>query len=453
MIWNPANSTLLQPAPTREERRWSKLAFMGALYYLVVYVVGSNSPYTRQIVWMGALLLGLIMVPFLSQHLRLSTLPREGLLLGLFLLWTTTGFFVALDRAYFVRYLQLLSELTLIVIGISLILKFSGAAKWFHLSFLAVAVFALYFIGQPIAMESLTPADPLRSELESANALGFSSVLGVFGALALVPETRRLWARIAITAGGLLAVYAVLLSASRTAFLALIVIAILWPTLCLASTGRFKLTALVGAVFMLLLLFVAYQYILKETYMGVRFTRATEMEDNSTQVRLNLIRIGLQIFANSPLVGCGLGEFGVVSGTGFYAHNEFVEIAATTGLPGLVLYYSVYIVAWRRLSRSLRLLRDPLTRYRINIARMALLILVITGLVSIPNFLSKPSMFLLATAVGIAHWAERKVQQTLGYVPMRRGSMPVPSRLAGWPSPQETGAFGQALPVWEKTER
>jgi O-antigen ligase len=433
----------------REERRWSRLAFWGGLYYLIVYAVASNSVYNRQIVWGGAALLGIIMTPLLAPHMRLSSLPREGLLLGLFLLWATTGFFVATEKQMLVRYLQLLSELTVIVIGISLILKYSGSVKWFHYAFLLAAVLAVFLLGQPIAMESLTPADPLRSELESANALGFSSALGVFGALAVLPEIRRFWARMAIIAGGLLAVYAVLLSASRTAFLALIIIAILWPTLCLASTGRFKLTALAGAVFMLFLLYLAYQFILQETYMGARFIRATEMEDNSTRVRLNLIRIGLQIFANNPIVGCGLGEFGVASGTGFYAHNEFVEIAATTGLPGLVLYYSMYAVAWRRLSRSLRKLQDPLARYRANVARVALLVLVVTGLVSTPNFLSKPSMFLLATAVGIAHWAERMARQggLVGADPRRLQPEPAGLSPAGWPSPAGPLGWGITWPA------
>jgi O-antigen ligase len=348
----------------------------------------------------------------------------------------------------FVRYLQVLSEFTVIVTALALVFKYSGAVKWFHLAFLGVAVAAIYFLGHPIAMESITPDDQLRTEIGTANGLGFSGALGVFGALALWPEVKRLWVRGGIVAGGLLAFYAILLSASRSAFLALMVIAVSWPALCLVSTRRFKLTTMIGAGIVLLLAYGVYGFIMQETYLGNRLMQSAHMEDGSTQIRFELVRIGLQIFLSNPLFGCGLGQFSIVSGTGHYAHNEFIEIAATTGLPGLWLYYSVYVIAWRRLSRTLGVLQDPLVRYRINVARMALLVLVVLGLVSAPNFLNKPSMFMLATVVGIAHWAERMARQVYGCAPAGPGMAAAQSGFSGWPGPVEPGGWPGMAGGW-----
>lgn len=179
----------------KEARRWPRLAFLGALYYMIVYVVAGNTAYERQIVWLGAALLGLILAPLVVRHVRQSGLPKEGKLLLLFLLWSMTGYFVATDGFKFIRYLQLLTELTLIVIGITLILQYAGSAKWFHLAFLGVSVAAVLSIGQPIAMSSLSDVDPVRLEMEAANALGFVGAMGLLGALALLPEFKRIWMR------------------------------------------------------------------------------------------------------------------------------------------------------------------------------------------------------------------------------------------------------------------
>jgi hypothetical protein len=104
----------------------------------------------------------------------------------------------------------------------------------------------------------------------------------------------------------------------------------------------------------------------------------------------------------------------------------------------------MYAVAWRRLSRSLRVIVDPLARYRVNIARVSLLILVITGLVSTPNFLSKPSMFLLATAVGIAHWAEGVARTAAMGIPLAVRPGPIPPGFPGWARPFQPFAAGAA---------
>lgn len=434
--------TMQAGVPNDLTRRWSRLAMVWALYYVVSFTLGQNPHYMQNTIWLGAGGVGLFTVPLFWKHIRLRHLPREGVLLGLFLLWALTGGLIVTDMAMFTRYLKLLFELMMIVIFVSLILKNSGAAKWFFLAYLSVAVLRVFYGNDPINMEQLSQEMGMARRIDSANSLGFHCALGILAMLALWGETKSLWGRTVLAGGGALALYGVVLSASRTAFLALMLIAILWPTLCLVGGSRLKMKAVVGAVIALLLAYWAYQFIIQETNMGVRFMKSAHMEDNSTRVRLDLVLIGLLMFVKNPLFGCGLGQFGVASGTGFYAHNEVIEILATTGLPGFCLYYSAYWIAWRRLSWSLKYILDPLIRYRINIARMALLVLLISGALATPNFLGQNTMFLLGIAVGMAHWAEQIARQTgrrfgQGLVP----GLPAPGFSAqrpapGWGSPR-----------------
>lgn len=65
------------------------------------------------------------------------------------------------------------------------------------------------------------------------------------------------------------------------------------------------------------------------------------LSDFSTRERFDLILSGLSIWSDHLLFGCGLNNFSVFQvETGFYAHNNFVELLADTGLIGFLLYYS-----------------------------------------------------------------------------------------------------------------
>lgn len=422
-----------------KERRWSRLAILWSLYYLLMFTIGFKSQYTQLTIWLGGAIAGLLTLPSLWRYVRFRDVPREGLLLGGFFLWALTGVLVARDMDKFRRFIQLIFEFVLVFNVVALILKNSGGSKWLFLAFVGAAAFRIVNVGAPIGVDQLVATGEAVARIEGANAVGFSSALGVVGTVALLGETRSLWARGGLILAGLFSAYGVLLSASRSAFTALMLVALLWPTLCLLGT-RFTVGKLIGAVLILLLCHWAYQVILLNTNMGVRFMQSTQMEDGSTQERFSLVQIALRVFLDNPLFGCGLGQFGVASGTGYYAHNEVAELLATLGLPGVFLYYGAYASSWRRLSRSLRFHRDPRIRYRINISRMAILILLITGALSRINFLSQETFFLLAIAVGTGHWAEGLARGA------NRIGVPVPAlpaqRLAGFPSRPPAAGWG-----------
>lgn len=101
-----------------------------------------------------------------------------------------------------------------------------------------------------------------------------------------------------------------------------------------------------------------------------------------------LLRTGLRAIAAYPIAGAGLGQFRpsrfadestpkeVLEHPG-KAHNQFVSIAAETGLVGLLLFLAALIAMWRRLS-----VRDPLG----IAARGAIAAFVLLGLLHDPLF-------------------------------------------------------------------
>lgn len=65
--------------------------------------------------------------------------------------------------------------------------------------------------------------------------------------------------------------------------------------------------------------------------------------DGSTIVRQLMIRKGIELFKKKPLLGNGLGSFANLAGFGTYAHNNYIELLANTGVLGFFSYYLSYI--------------------------------------------------------------------------------------------------------------
>ncbi len=64
--------------------------------------------------------------------------------------------------------------------------------------------------------------------------------------------------------------------------------------------------------------------------------------EGSTGERMELIKQGLNIWLEHPLLGCGLNNFSVLQTVkvGYYAHNNYVELLADVGIVGTLMYYS-----------------------------------------------------------------------------------------------------------------
>lgn len=70
--------------------------------------------------------------------------------------------------------------------------------------------------------------------------------------------------------------------------------------------------------------------------------------DYSTQERQIMIEYGLKQFFNTPILGIGVGATGYITelavGFNTYLHNNYVELLASVGLVGFILYYIPIII-------------------------------------------------------------------------------------------------------------
>jgi O-antigen ligase len=79
-------------------------------------------------------------------------------------------------------------------------------------------------------------------------------------------------------------------------------------------------------------------------------------EDESTLERLFAFQIGLNAFVENPILGLGLGGFGLYGynlDENVYPHNIFIEIGAELGFVGLILFTTgliyVFILARKQI--------------------------------------------------------------------------------------------------------
>lgn len=63
----------------------------------------------------------------------------------------------------------------------------------------------------------------------------------------------------------------------------------------------------------------------------------------SDESRFSMIKLGLDMFFEKPLLGHGAGAFKETSGFGKYSHNNYIELLVNFGMVGFCLYYYVII--------------------------------------------------------------------------------------------------------------
>ena len=77
--------------------------------------------------------------------------------------------------------------------------------------------------------------------------------------------------------------------------------------------------------------------------------------DDSTILRIQMLKVGWQLFQENPLIGHGLYSYGRISGFRTYSHNNYLELLTSVGLIGTIWYYSIYIYNIKKVIKLVKL--------------------------------------------------------------------------------------------------
>jgi O-antigen ligase len=149
----------------------------------------------------------------------------------------------------------------------------------------------------------------------------------------------------------LIMLYGVMLTYSRSGFLALALAAMiaLWE---FGIKGR-RFYLIFAAVLLLIgaVAFAPENY--SERLQSIFIGRISGSNDRgSAEARTALLKYSIQEMLEHPLVGVGPGNFQVVNGVWRVAHNTYSEMGAEAGIPALILFFLVLGAAYRSLRRA-----------------------------------------------------------------------------------------------------
>lgn len=137
------------------------------------------------------------------------------------------------------------------------------------------------------------------------------------------------------------ATLAILLTASRGAFVA----AIPAFVFCIASLVSKKSSARLPLIVVIVVSVLAIFSIVPSSSIERLATTSTSISEGDFGGRAEIWRDGFAAFSEHPLLGVGSGAFGAALESGRSAHNSFLSVLVEVGLVGLILFAVVLALA------------------------------------------------------------------------------------------------------------
>jgi O-antigen ligase len=356
--------------------------------------------------WVG---IALVLMAVASMSRVRGSLKIEVILFVLFVVWSTvTGLLVASDQSALIYYVRLLAQEAALFLAIAEYTRSTRSSGFvFGLLFFTALGIVVYqaAVGGTAGVQT---GEGFRASAvyTNPNATRIACVLGLFGAAYLLPNPKstrlRLWPALAIPVLLLLQVR----TGARLTFVAFFVFVLAWLTLCFRGAAGVRTRVLFWAGMALLFISQVANTTLRDSVLSrrLRTTVAAPGQDS----RVQLYALSWEAFVHSPLVGVGLGNFAIKYGSGAYTHSDYMEVLSSTGVVGFLLYFAIYLLLWRRLSRCQRRNRDATTRYRIGLYKAVILTMLCIA-VGAPNMFIPNAWILLGAIVGHSSAIERSV--------------------------------------------
>ncbi len=373
------------------------------IYYLLMFTIGRYELLKQPIIWVGGGLVFALTTPFIYRNFK--KISREVLWLIALWFWSLTGGFVAINIDGYLHYVRMIAQMIMIIIFFGTVCR---KTSYLNLFVGALIIPPLFIFGDMLVnsqakqvivdLEMQASTDRLSGLADDPNAFGIMCCVGIWAALKLITETKKLKALNVLLYGVIVVlIYAILLSASRSAFLVCIAEITAWLVFILPKKVPIHGLRLLIICLLVLLLLLGVEWVFENTFLGARSNRA--IENTSEESRVQLIILGIELFLASPLIGHGLAQFVELSPTQHYSHNDLIELLATTGLPGAFFYYVFYFCIILVIIKILKSNCEKSLQQSVIMLTILLLMFLLSGMFSV-NFTSMEWSFWVAMIIG-----------------------------------------------------
>jgi O-antigen ligase len=166
--------------------------------------------------------------------------------------------------------------------------------------------------------------------------------------------------KVFFTALIVLILYTILMTYSRTGFLAVAVavVALIWH---FGIKTRNYFRVVIGGILLLIVLFAlmpsGYEKLINSIYDNDAVVAGTVRSDAavSREARLQLLKRAIEVTLKNPIFGVGWGGFPQLSGSWRVEHNTFLELSTEAGLPALALFLLLVYFTFLNLRNAERL--------------------------------------------------------------------------------------------------
>jgi O-antigen ligase len=392
-------------------------------YYFLMLIFGAlstreNATVNQILIWGVSPILVLLFIEHSSKNN--ATLSSESLRFLFFLVFVLQSRLYSVDTdLYDKAFRKVLLNVFLFVI-IEYFIFVTGEIKLFFIVTLIGCTFICYYmLTAPRSEERLIDYEGfvIENDLMNTNGIANYAIEGVLAFLFLWYNLKNKWAKYISYLALPILILAIIGAASKAGLLGLFVCISAWVLFCLGTSMRNKLTFIGIILGMAVGLLLANEYIVENTYLGQRLQSVGKIEEYyESDSRGLLIAVALELFIENPFFGVGLMQVAANNSRGAYSHNDYVEILSNFGLIGAAIYFPIFIIIWRRLTRNLSMIRFGHidTKYNLNFMRAMFVVLAIRG-ISVPIFTAFDEMILFGIIGGYALYCEKTLTKAYSF--------------------------------------
>ena len=384
-------------------------------WMLFLFIAGSSTlsfmEGLSRIVVLYGLLVSFLFLLFFLYH-RLNIQP-EAFMYCIWVMWSVGGLSNVVNSSYYFQGLITVIQIAfmiLLIAGLSALLRNMSITMSAIILGGMVSAGTAFYTGD-IHRLMAGAATRLEGVTQNANSFAYQMLFVIFAVFFFWRRYSSRWVRVMFLAVLFVASMSIVYSGSRKGILSILIFVFMWWIYC----QRKKLPKHPLMIYLALLLLLAgiyfsVDFVLSKTYLGKRFGENDVARGSNA--RLSLYMESLEVISKYPVFGVGINNFKTFSSSGLYSHSDYMEVATSTGIVGFILYFSTYIILWRRLNRIKAMTNDDHLLYRIGVIKAAIITILCIAAGRV-NLSSKMTWIYLACAIGYSWSLESLLKRNL----------------------------------------
>jgi O-antigen ligase len=340
-------------------------------------------------------------------------IPAELKFFGAFCFWGALGLLVARFPELVFTQLKTLAQVLIMALIVSYYARNTRCISWL---FFAVLIGVLI-----VAASAVETGEYKRAEVEgarlagltlNANAFAITITNGIAILLFFFGQVRSKILKLVIIGGILVGIRFVISSGSRKGFIGVAILILFWFLLTYLKELRKRPLLVIVMLWGIVALGVFAAYSMRNTVLMQRFSqfnKETTASSTGGGTRLLMIEESIRFTASHPVLGLGLDNFQVYSVVGLYSHNNYAEVFSSTGIPGGILYYLIYVIIFYRLHKVSKFSLSPSQRNVVTIFKCLMLLRLVLDL-GVVSYYSKINWIFMAIIIGGLCYLERDVE-------------------------------------------